>query len=293
MNGLNIYLANGNYNGPVTMHSGSSKFAAVRVERSAIQDYETDLDGPGIYFLLVGNDSIYVGQTGLDTIKKRIMNTHTGDIDSLWHTVLGFKYTDLHISSNELEFIENAMCEYVHSNFSKCLTTTPAKANCNVHYRNQHYHLTSGQIHSCNQYIKDIEHYLSIFPGSVFPPSAVTYMPAPANKELFRFRSSKRDSDGQAEIGIRLGNKSKRPAILKAGSRVSLGVSNAFKGYQHVIAYRRQLESQGKLVNRVLQVDIPFESQSGAGQFLNGTSFNGNSNWKTVSGNVPLKDLLE
>ena len=40
------------------------------------------------YLLLVGSDAVYVGQTGLDTIQKRIQNTHSGDIDSLWHTCL-------------------------------------------------------------------------------------------------------------------------------------------------------------------------------------------------------------
>ena len=75
-------MADGSYDGSVIMRSDSSKISAVKVKKEDIPEYETDLDGPGIYMLLIGNDSVYVGQTGLDTIKKRIMNTHSGDIDS-------------------------------------------------------------------------------------------------------------------------------------------------------------------------------------------------------------------
>lgn len=293
MNGLNIYMADGTYDGAIIMTSTASKFSAVRVKREGVQEYDNVLDGPGIYLLLVGNDSVYVGQTGLDTIKKRIMNTHAGNIDSSWHTVVGFKCTDSTISSNELQYIENAMCEYVHANYAKCLTTTPAKANCNASYRNSHYHLSIGQIHSCNQYIKDIKYYISIFPHTIFPdgglPQATTVA---TNTELFYFTSPKRDSNGRAEIAIHLGHKKSRPAILKKGSVISTDVSDNFSSSQAIKNLRQQYITTGKIINRVLQEDIQFNSQSGAGQFLNGTSFDGNSNWKTVNGNKKLKELL-
>lgn len=298
MRGLYIYMADGSFDGPTIIHSDSSKIAAVRVSKKEISEYETDLDGPGIYMLLVGSDSVYVGQTGLDTIAKRILNTHTGDIDSLWHTVIAFKFNDKTVSQNELEFIENAMCEYAYQNYSECLTTTPAKAKCNTTYRNQHYHLSSGQIHSCNQYIKDIKYYFSILRGSILPDESKQEKPVVENAkdvetELFHFASPSRDSEGQAEIEIHLGHKKKRKTILKAGSKVSKEVSSAFKSSARIIAYRRELEEEGVLVNRVLQRDVPFPSQSGAGEFLNGAAFDGNSNWKTVNGDVPLKELLE
>jgi hypothetical protein len=298
MRGLNIYLADGSYDGSITMRSDSSKISAIRVKKEDIPEYWADLDGPGIYMLLVGNDSVYVGQTGLDTIKKRILNTHSGDIDSIWHTVLAFKFAERTVSQNELEFIENAMCEYAYQNYPHCLTTTPAKAKCNAAYRNQHYHLSSGQIHSCNQYIEDIKAYISFFPGSIFPPaheeiSNSNVELSDAETALFHYSNPNRDSDGRAEIGIHLGHRNKRTAILKAGSKVSTEVSTAFKSSEKVIAHRKQLEEAGLLVDRILQRDEEFPSQSGAGEFLNGTSFDGNSNWKTVDGNVPLKQLLE
>ena len=132
MNSLNLYMADGTYEGPIIMSSTTSKFTAVRVKKMDMAMYANELDMPGIYLLLVGNDSVYVGQSGLDTVKKRIQNTHSGDIDSSWHTVLGFMCVDKTISSNELLFMENAMCEYVHAKYPHCLTTSPSKANCNA-----------------------------------------------------------------------------------------------------------------------------------------------------------------
>ena len=92
MRGLRIYLADGTYTGTVTMSSDSSKISAIRVTRENISNYENELGGPGVYLLLVGSNVIYVGQTGLDTIQKRIQNTHSGNIDSLWHTVSVFHW---------------------------------------------------------------------------------------------------------------------------------------------------------------------------------------------------------
>lgn len=71
MRGLKIYLADGTYNGTVTMSSDSSKISAIRVAREKIRDYDNELGGPGVYLLLVGSDAVYVGQTGLDTIQKK------------------------------------------------------------------------------------------------------------------------------------------------------------------------------------------------------------------------------
>lgn len=71
MRGLRIYLADGTYNGTVTMSSDSSKISAIRVTRENISNYENELDGAGLYMLLVGSNAVYVGQTGLDTIQKK------------------------------------------------------------------------------------------------------------------------------------------------------------------------------------------------------------------------------
>ena len=100
MRGLKIYLADGTYEGTVTMSSDSSKISVIKVKKENIKDYENELNGPGIYLLLVASEAVYVGQTGLDTIQRRILNTHSGDIDSSWHTVLGCKFADPNISSN-------------------------------------------------------------------------------------------------------------------------------------------------------------------------------------------------
>lgn len=298
MHGLKIYLADGTFKGTVTMSSDSSKFTAVRVSRKAMHEFDTELDGTGIYFLLVGTDTVYVGQTGLDTLQKRIVNKHSADIDKSWHTVLAFKFADLTITTNELLFIENAMCEYVHTHYPKCLTTTPAKENCNSKYRKNYYHLGAVQIHTCENYIKDIEHYISMFPGSIFngleqtkPP--INMLGLQSQKALFQFLNSKQDVKAIAEIEIHTGNTKSRETKVKAGAKISQEVSPNFASSDSVKQKRTELEKSGEIVDRVLQVDIVFKSQSAALAFLNGTSLSGNKCWKTVDGNIPLEDLLK
>jgi len=83
--GLNIYLADEGYDGTIIMTSTASNFSVVRVEKAQIPQYSMELDEPGIYLLLVDSGSVYVGQSGLDTVGKRIINTHSGSIDSSWH----------------------------------------------------------------------------------------------------------------------------------------------------------------------------------------------------------------
>ena len=291
MKGIEIYLADEDYNGAMILKCSSSSCLAVRAEKKDVVQYN-ELNAPGIYFLLVDNDSVYVGQSGLDTVAKRIMNTHSGSIDSSWHTVVGFIDKSNTLQGNELLYIENAMCEYAHKNFSKCLTSAPSKANCNVSYRKSHYKLSTIQIKTCDQFIADILQYIRLFQKTIFPEKYLKPSAPVANTEMFYFYSQKRDSDGKAEIQIKLGHTKARKAILKAGSKVSVDVSDSFSSSASIKARRKQLEAQGILINRILQEDIPFDSQSGAGQFLNGTSFDGNSNWKTVKDDIPLKDLL-
>ena len=269
MNGLNIYLADGTLNGPIIMSSSSSFFGAVRTKRMDIPNYVQDLSYPGVYMLLIGNDTIYVGQSGLNTIAKRVVAPHSGNIDSLWHTVLGFTCKNQTISNNELLFIENALCEFAHANYKSCVTNTPAKANCNAAYRNKHYNLSSSQIHTCNQYIKDIKHYIASFGSTIFGAAFTSAAPAVHN-----------------------GNTAARTTVVKAGSIVSSNVSPHFSASNKVIQDRNNLTAQGKLVAGVLQTDVSFSSQSAAGQFVSGRSFDGNREWKTVNGNIPLKNLL-
>lgn len=295
MNRLSIYLADGTFDGPITMTSPASSFTAIRVRREDMDQYVEDLNKPGIYFLLIGDDTVYVGQSGLDTIGKRVVNTHSGTIDSSWHTLVAFACKETTISSNELLYIENAMCEFAHNNYPHCATTTPAKAKCTAAYRNSHYHLSSSSIHTCNAYIKDIQFYISHFGKSVFVlPDTPPVDPIDNDHQaLFYCKNTARDADGKAVILIHQGHSKKRKAVLKAGSKVSTDVLTAFEGSDRVKGLRQKYTDEGKLVNRILQVDIPFDSQSAAGQFLIGGSCGGNSSWKRVSDNKRLKELLE
>lgn len=264
MYGVKIYLADGTYNGTVTMNSDSSKISAIRVAKENIQDYENELDGPGIYLLLVGSNAVYVGQTGLDTIERRIMNTHSGDIDTSWHTVLGFKFTDPNISSNELQFIENAMCGYAHAHFNRCLTTSPKKANCTKAFRKRHYHLSGVQIHTCENYIQDIEFYINVFPEGIFASAA--------DKELDR------------EI-LHLSGKKVQATAYRDGDKFVVCKGSGFSETEtpscpKSIHKRRQaLLAEGLIKDGYFTEDHPFDSPSTAAACVTGGSANGRKLW--------------
>lgn len=91
-----------------------------------------------------------------------------------------------------------------------------------------HYNLNSGQVHFCNQYIKDIKYYLSIFPNGIFPKEYSSHVPHGDSNELFYFKNAKRDVDGKAEILINCGHTQARKTVLKTGSKVSIDVSDPF-----------------------------------------------------------------
>lgn len=263
MRGLKIYLADGTYEGTVTMSSDSSKISVIKVKKENIKDYENELNGPGIYLLLVASEAVYVGQTGLDTIQRRILNTHSGDIDSSWHTVLGCKFADPNISSNELQFIENAMCEYAHNHFRKCLTTSPKKMNCTRSFRKRHYHLNGGQIHTCENYIQDIEFYLDIFPNGIFG-----------------YTHSKSD----IEI-LHLASRQVAATAYIAGNRFVVCKGSSFSAVERLSCpnsihnRRRMLIAENKIKNGCFVENVAFDSPSTAAACIIGGSANGRIMW--------------
>lgn len=268
MRGLKIYLADGTYNGTVTMSSDSSKISAIRVAKEKIRDYDNELGGPGVYLLLVGSDAVYVGQTGLDTIQKRIQNTHSGEIDSLWHTVLGFKFTDFTISSNELLFIENAMCEYVYEHFNRCLTTSPQKKNCTKAFRKRHYHLSGVQIHTCENYIEDIKDYISMFSAGIFPSLPKRKESTGVKKEVLQISGKKVKATAYI-----LGNQ----FVVCKGSEFSITKTSSCPA--HVHKHRKELMAEGKVQAGRFTQDVPFSSPSAAAACIIGGSANGRKMW--------------
>lgn len=289
MKSVNLYFAEGTIEGTLTISSNLSKISVIRLEKTKINSDKEGLNGPGIYFLLIGTNKIYVGETGLDTLKKRILNKHTGDIDKLWHTVVGFKIMDNMISNNELLYLENALCEYVHSHAEyECLTTSPSKSVCNVTYRNGHYKLSMAQIDICKTYLKDILFYLTIMPGSLFPN-----LPQLSNVLLFQYENKKRNVHGTAEISIHVKPGEQRIIKVKAGSKLSVDVSPHFSASASIQEKRMELEKEGKIKDRILLEDKKFASPTAAVEFLAGISLNGNICWKTVDEHKSLKEFLK
>lgn len=289
MKSVNLYFAENDIEGALSISSNLSKIMLTRLEKAKVAFDQDGLNGSGIYFLLIGTNKIYVGETGLDTLKKRILNKHTGDIDKLWHTVVGFKILDNMISKNELLYLENALCEYVHNHAEyECLTTNPSKTVCNVAYRDKHYKLSMAQIDICKTYLKDILFYLTIMPGSLFPN-----LPQLSNVLLFQYEKKKRDVHGTAEISIHVKPGEQRIIKVKAGSKLSVDVSPHFSASASIQEKRMELEKEGKIKDRILLEDKKFASPTAAVEFLAGISLNGNICWKTVDEHKSLKEFLK
>lgn len=327
MKQLSIYLADGTFDGDITMSSPNSKFVAIRVARENLESVRSDLEFSGVYMLLIGSDTVYVGQTGLDYICNRACSTHSGNIDASWHTLLAFCCEDRHISANELLFLENALCEYAHSNYPNCISTNPSKTTCNKRFREtqNHYLLGSRQILTCNRHISDIKFFISRFANTIFPsqsaapvaalePAVEECSPPPADEvididanvaapaveehfehKLFYFSNSSRGVQGCAEIVIHLGAAcSKRKTILKKGAVLAPTISDARSfatSAAKIKETRDKLRSSGKLIGQILQSDESFDSPNEALLVLTGVSLSAPENWKTADG-TKLKDLL-
>ncbi|MCI6221951.1 MAG: hypothetical protein MR631_00640 [Selenomonadales bacterium] len=288
MKSVNLYFAENDIEGALSISSNLSKIMLTRLEKAKVAFDQDGLNGSGIYFLLIGTNKIYVGETGLDTLKKRILNKHTGDIDKLWHTVVGFKILDNMISKNELLYLENALCEYVHNHAEyECLTTNPSKTVCNVAYRDKHYKLSMAQIDICKTYLKDILFYLTMFPGPLFPELKNPH------GLLFQYENKKRDVHGTAEISIHVKPGEQRIIKVKAGSKLSVDVSPHFSASASIQEKRMELEKEGKIKDRILLEDKKFASPTAAVEFLAGISLNGNICWKTVDEHKSLKEFLK
>lgn len=101
-------------------------------------------------------------------------------------------------------------------------------------------------------------------------------------------KNTRGDIAGQAEIDLRTGK-----TILKKNSSISVGVSPHFVKAASIIKQRQELIKAGKIIDQVLQEDLEFNSPSGAGAFLTGTSVSGNHIWKRISDKKALGDVLK
>lgn len=279
MHNLNINLFNGSYDGPVVMTSSQSKVTLIRAAKQNISEVNSILEGPGVYFLLVGTDDIYVGQSSHDSVGKRIMNTHSGTIDSSWHTVIGFVFSSGGVSSDELLYMENAMCEYVYKRFNKCLTVNPARNKCTDNYRNHHYGLTIWLKNACKQYLTDMEFYLSMLP-ELFPHASSV------PSEISGTKLFCKNQDGADATAIL---KDDGKLIVLKDSMISIHTTPSFQS--HLQQKRANLESTGIIVNRKFQSNWEASSVSTAAGVVMGRSANGRIEWKTADG-VKVGDLM-
>ena len=302
MTGIQIILEDGTYDGNITMDlTSSASFRAARVKRDDVDKNPDYFDGKGIYLLLIGNNTVYVGQTN-KTIDPRIFERHRNNIHKIWDTVIAFKCLNPKIHENELKFIENAICESIHENPNyNNITYSPKKENCNAKYREVHYaDKNARKMKECDGYADEIKTFIKTFPFSLFPrqdstiPVKEENKSADAGTETFYYICKRNSVHGEAEIPIHCGHtnkREKRKTILKKGSQISKRVSKKYRMRESLLKYRLKCKKEGKIKDLILQEDITFDSPSGAGAFLTGRSFGGYEEWKTKN-KIPLKELL-
>ena len=298
MQGLRIYLADGNYDGPVIVSSDSSKISAIRVAKENMDTYEKELSGLGIYLLLFEEDSVYVGQTGLSLLKRQLVRKHSKKIDKKWHTVFAFKIaTD--VSEDELLFIRNAIAEYAYHNFKKCLAGSLTKQKCNSEYRCGHYNLNDSQIEICNQYVRDIEFYLNFIPKTIFPSK---FNALKSNKvesdgrvtKLFRCVDGKRKASAQARITFYPGKDKDITTVVRAGSTIRRFQGMGIGEIEKKVAQEREKYIQaGKIDGSILQEDITFSAPSFAASFILGKASTGLDNWKSMDKGMLLRSYIK
>lgn len=298
MQGLRIYLADGNYDGPVIVSSDSSKISAIRVAKENMDTYEKELSGLGIYLLLFEEDSVYVGQTGLSLLKRQLVRKHSKKIDKKWHTVFTFKIaTD--VSEDELLFIRNAIAEYAYHNFKKCLAGSLTKQKCNSEYRCGHYNLNDSQIEICNQYVRDIEFYLNFIPKTIFPSK---FNALKSNKvesdgrvtKLFRCVDGKRKASAQARITFYPGKDKDITTVVRAGSTIRRFQGMGIGEIEKKVAQEREKYIQaGKIDGSILQEDITFSAPSFAASFILGKASTGLDNWKSMDKGMLLRSYIK
>lgn len=317
MKNLKICLSDGTFDGIVHMYSGSA-FSAIRIPRADLPLYKKELSNIGLYMLLIDNDEVYVGQSGQPLI-ERILSAHSGDIDRKWHTLVAFPCNNpLH--DNELLFIENALCEYAHNHCPLCVTNVPSRDHCTEKYRKDHYRLKPIEIDTCNEFVADIEFYISNLRDSHFNTCFIaTNMHCPVRKELcstrtkendfastasistesekqhgiytFYFHNKRRDAHATLEVHIRSGEVVR--TILKKGTRISRGFVDCCRNKEALQERRLKYEHDGKIRDRVLLEDIIWDepSPNDVLYFVNAASNDALEDWKSSSGK-PLGTYL-
>lgn len=286
MENVNVVLANGSFNGPVKLFSSFSRVTAFFVSRSNVSQYSRELNKKGIYLLFIGSKSIYVGEAHLTSIYKRIFNTHSGEIDNSWHSVAAFTFSN-RISTDELGFIENALCEYVHNNRNwTCVTTSPSRNNCNEDFRIDKFDFEREQIITCNRDIEDIKHYISLIEDYLFVYANNSDSPSePVNHSSSTHFYCNGPRGAKAE-GIFTGPGLK---VLKR-STIAHEVSPSFLRHNYN-SHRTKLIEEGIIRDYKFVNDYQFSSPSEAAAVILGRSAAGTREWKTIDGK-PLKDFL-
>lgn len=313
MSHVNIDLHSGIFDGCIRIHSSSSKVTVARVARKGSgadpNIYPEVLRHPGVYMLLVNHNQIYVGQTS-DSIAVRIQKPHKGELpphelDRLWHTVIAFAIQDDYCHDQILKYLENMLCEYVHSNVHyKCITSSPTKESCTKKFRKENY---TAVLQECAVYEETIKNYLDLFPKGLFMPTNETLPSSPAHPSNETSISLHRIADSPSsnwhefvytgqnglsgKVLIEIENGRSKKAQLQAGSIISANISDSC--LRNARNKRSEAENNGTVINRVVQVPIDCDSANEAIQFLTGNSKSAPASWKSAVNGKKLEEFLQ
>ena len=274
MEKVNIYLADGSFEGRVVISSQSSKIKMIRSCRSCINHYLQDLELPGVYFLIIGSD-IYVGES--DNIETRILNSHRDNIHTNWQSVICFPCTDP-IELRERRFLENAFCEFVRKMRWNCITLKPKPENCNKNYRKTHYlnRMTPDKRDACNQYFEDIKYYLSFIKSTVFcdcGTTSVSQVPrdSQSSRSVIYYKCN---GSGACARGY----DSPNGFTVCKDSIVSREIGTSLSHRQKEL--RLRLINDGTILGNKFTRDFEFVSRATASNIILGRSSNAHIEWK-------------
>lgn len=293
MKNVQIELAEGTFDDVVHITS-PSKFSAWRIPKSSYKKYKLELSANGVYIYIIDTTTIYVGQSS--NLSERGTGSHTEDIHKFWHTIVAFPCSG-YLSKNELEHIENALCEYFYSNKMNLCNRSPKEDICNEQGRFDHYHLSQQSTCICNGYVEDIKHYISLLRDSHFyntPNNTTTFSSETAftasdlpvitqsgNEQvhIFEYINKRRDAHGILEVHFI--SEKVSYCVLKKGTKISSSFAPCCRHPQKLQKRRQQYELKGIIRDRILLEDIPWTTPSDALYFVNAGSNDALVDWKT------------
>ena len=270
---IELFFVDGTADGIITAELSNWNGKAVKIPRTEVQACtRDDIHTAGIYFLLckddLGNDSVYIGEAENthDRLVQHLRDFQSGKESYYWSSAVIFSGRDL--NKAHIRYLENKLVGITHEcNRFKVLTKNTYKKTV----------LKESETAIMNEFTDNIKLLMSAL-GYKF----LEEMPK-AKTDTTYFYCKGKDASGKGFI-------SPDGFTVLKGAKISTGIAPSFmtRGCSYY-KLRGELESNGTILNGVLQLDYEFSSPSAAASVITGHSANGMVEWKTQEG-LTLKD---